>query len=163
FFATLSGFALGQPQYVENRASPDSFLIADGSGVATLFVDTNDFPGVIRAVNDLQADIVRVTGQRPPLKQNQSFIGTNAILIGKTHTNDELIRARKMNASPNSVKWESLRIQVVPQPFPGIRNGLIIAGSDKRGTIYGVYDLCEQIGVSPWYWWADVPIMQKSS
>src|ERR1051326_4832968 len=47
-------------------------------------------------------------------------------------------------------------------PLPGIDRALVIAGSDKRGTIYGVYDLSEQIGVSPWYWWADVPVTPHS-
>ena len=42
-----------------------------------------------------------------------------------------------------------------------IDGNLVIAGSDKRGTIYGIYDLCEKMGVSPWYWWADVPVTQQ--
>ena len=53
-------------------------------------------------------------------------------------------------------QWESFIIQVVPEPLLGVASGLVIAGSDKRGTIYGIYDLSEEIGVSPWYWWADV-------
>jgi hypothetical protein len=51
-------------------------------------------------------------------------------------------------------------IQVVRNPLPGLKSALVIAGSDKRGTIFGIYDLSEQIGVSPWYWWADVPVHQ---
>ena len=35
---------------------------------------------------------------------------------------------------------------------------LTIAGSDRRGTIFGIYELSRQIGVSPWYYWADVPV-----
>ncbi len=45
----------------------------------------------------------------------------------------------------------------MPHPFPGIENALVICGSDKRGTIYGIYDLSGQIGVSPWHYWGDVP------
>lgn len=42
------------------------------------------------------------------------------------------------------------------------QNGrIIIAGTDRRGTIYGIYDFCEWIGVSPWYFWADVPVKEK--
>ena len=48
--------------------------------------------------------------------------------------------------------------QVIEHPFPNVERALVIAGSDKRGTIYGVYDLSQEIGVSPWYWWADVPV-----
>jgi glucuronate isomerase len=47
-------------------------------------------------------------------------------------------------------------LQTVERPAPGVRSAIVIAGSDKRGTIYGIYDVSEQIGVSPWYWWADV-------
>jgi hypothetical protein len=167
FFAfAISALALGQPQYVENRASPGSFLIANDSILATLFVDTNDFPGVSRAVHDLQADIARVTGNKPSLRPDRSSIGTNAIIIGtigKSPIIDELVRSGKIEVSQISGKWESFLIQVVPKPFGDVQNALVIAGSDKRGTIYGVYDLSEQIGVSPWYWWADVPVVHKSS
>ena len=68
-----------------------------------------------------------------------------------------MIRENKLDASGVAGKWESFFIQVVPEPLPGVASALVIAGSDKRGTIYGIYDLSEQIGVSPWYWWADVP------
>jgi hypothetical protein len=166
FVCAFSCFALGQPQYIESRASPGSFLIADDATLATLFVDAEDFPGVVRAATDLQADIARVTTRRPTLEQNQSRIGTNVIIIGtigKSSIIDELIRSHKIDASQISGKWESFLIQVVPQPFEGVHNALVIAGSDKRGTIYGAYDLSEQIGVSPWYWWADVPVIHKSS
>jgi hypothetical protein len=43
----------------------------------------------------------------------------------------------------------------------GTARALVVAGSDPRGTIYGIYDISEQIGVSPWYWWADVPIRRR--
>ena len=45
----------------------------------------------------------------------------------------------------------------VPNPLPNIEMGLVIAGSDRRGTAFGVFELSQAIGVSPWYWWADVP------
>jgi len=51
---------------------------------------------------------------------------------------------------------------VVPHPLPGIDRALVICGSDKRGTIYGIYDLSEQMGVSPWHYWADVPATHHS-
>ena len=54
-------------------------------------------------------------------------------------------------------KWETSLEQVVSHPMPGVDSALVIAGSDQRGTIYGVYDVSRGIGVSPWYWWDDVP------
>jgi hypothetical protein len=87
------------------------------------------------------------------------LIGT----IGKSRIIDRLIRERKIDVSEIDGKWESTLIQVVAHPLPGVERGLVIAGSDKRGTIYGIYDLSEQIGVSPWYWWADVPVGHKDA
>ena len=54
-------------------------------------------------------------------------------------------------------QWESFISQVVTSPLPGVDKALVIAGSDLRGTVFGLYDISEQIGVSPWYWFADVP------
>ncbi|MEI9806933.1 MAG: glycosyl hydrolase 115 family protein [Bacteroidota bacterium] len=56
---------------------------------------------------------------------------------------------------------EGYLIQAVANPFKGIDNALIIAGSDRRGAAYGVAEISQQIGVSPWYWWADVPVKKK--
>jgi len=53
-------------------------------------------------------------------------------------------------------KWETFLIQVVQKPLPGVETGLVIIGSDRRGTIYGMFDVSENMGVSPWYWFADV-------
>ncbi len=65
---------------------------------------------------------------------------------------------------PNAIKdkWEACRVESITNPFPGFKNALVIAGSDRRGTAYGVFDLSKHIGVSPWYWWADVPVKKKT-
>jgi len=152
-------FALGQVRYVENAYREGCFPIIEKNAVANLSVDTNDFAGVVRAANDLQSDITRVTSLTPEMIHDPNRLGTNAILIGtigKSRLIDRLIHEGKIDASPITGKWESFFIQVVPEPLPGVANGLVIVGSDKRGTIYGIYDLSEQMGVSPWYWWADV-------
>ena len=159
-----NGFALGQMQYVETVHRPGSFTIAQGKTLATIYVDRNDHEGVLRAVNDLQADVARVTGQTPRIMNAANGLGTNVIIagtIGKSAIIDQLIRDRKIDPTQISGNWESFLIQVVPQPWPGTASALVIAGSDKRGTIYGIYDLSEQMGVSPWYWWADVPVERK--
>ena len=161
-----SVFALGEPQFVAGTPDKDGFPIYEKNSVAAICVDTNDLAGVIRAANDLQADIARVTGRTPKLfadKKNSSanviFIGT----IGKSRFIDELIREKKIDVSEIRNQWESFFLQVVPKPFPGIENALVICGSDKRGTIYGIYDLSEQIGISPWHYWADVPAKHRDA
>ena len=153
-------FGLGQIQYVEFRSAEDSFPIVEKAAAANLFVDTNDFVGVVRAAGDLRADIARVTGFSPAIARAENGLGKNVILcgtIGKSEIIDRLIRERKIDVSEIAGQWESFLIQVVPEPLPGVDRALVIVGSDKRGTIYGIYDLSEQIGVSPWHFWADVP------
>ena len=153
-------FALGQVQYVEFNSTENSFPIAEKAAAANLYVDTNDFTGVVHAAGDLQADINRVTGFLPAIKHAKNSPGKNVIIvgtIGKSEIIDRLIREKKIDDSPIAGKWESFLIQVVPKPMRGVDRALVICGSDKRGTIYGIYDLSEQIGVSPWYYWADVP------
>ncbi len=66
--------------------------------------------------------------------------------------------AYKLDVSGIAGQWESAVTTIVDQPLPGVRRALVIAGADKRGTIYAIYDLSEQIGVSPWYWWADMRV-----
>jgi Glycosyl hydrolase family 115/Gylcosyl hydrolase family 115 C-terminal domain len=159
FIFVRDSFALGQAQYVENVSRQNSFPIVQGNAAASLYVDSNDFAGVVRAANDLQADIGRVAGLTPTIFHEETGLGKNAIIagtIGKSRLIDRLIRDKKIDASQITGKWESFLIQVVPKPLPGVASALVIAGSDKRGTIYGIYDLSEQMGVSPWYWWADV-------
>ncbi|KAF2469103.1 uncharacterized protein BDR25DRAFT_343900 [Lindgomyces ingoldianus] len=77
--------------------------------------------------------------------------------IGNSSLIDGLIKRKKIDVSKIQGKWEAFVSVVVENPMDGVDNALVIAGSDRRGTIYGLYDISEQIGVSPWYWWADVP------
>jgi hypothetical protein len=127
--------------------------------LAPLWYDAHEFPGVTRAIGDLQADIERVTGHKPvksvdrPLQKECVIIGT----VGRSAALEVLINAGKLDAGALKGKWESFVITTVAKPFPGVDQALVIAGSDRRGTIYGIYELSEQLGVSPWYWWADVP------
>ena len=80
--------------------------------------------------------------------------------IGHSKLIDELIDAGKLDVSAIDGKWESFTTQLIDEPVPGCPKAVVIAGSDPRGTIFGIYDISEQIGVSPWYWWADVPVRQ---
>ena len=77
--------------------------------------------------------------------------------IGKSPLIDNLVAAAKLDVTAIAGKWETSLQQVVQNPLPGVRRAFVIAGSDQRGTIYGAYEVSKQIGVSPWYWWDDVP------
>jgi hypothetical protein len=166
WLATRSSvLALGQPQYVAPAAGPGCFPLCTTDAVAAIAVATNDFPGVVRAAHDLQTDLARVTGKTPPLTLDEPVPGTNVVLIGTVGQSgliDRLVREHKIDVSPIAGKWESWFTEVVPHPAPGIDQALVICGSDQRGTIYGIYDLSEQMGVSPWYFFADVPPAQHA-
>jgi len=159
--------AIGRAQYIQTTAGRGSFPLVGPRGAAPIYVDAADWPGVIRAVSDLQADIQRVTTLSPQVLRNAGdrrpellvLVGT----IGKSALIDQLIRERKIDVSGIQGKWESFFLQTVENPLPGVTHALVIVGSDKRGTIYGIYDLSEQIGVSPWYWCADVTPDRKDA
>lgn len=160
FVVPQTTLALGQEQYVEYASSPGSFPIVQNHAAAMIYIETNDYVGVVRAANDLQTDIQHVTGLLSKIIHEKKNLERNAILIGtigRSQLIDRLIRDKKIDTSANTGKRESFLLQVVDYPMPGVDSALVIVGSDKRGTIYGIYDLSEQMGVSPWYYWADVP------
>lgn len=81
--------------------------------------------------------------------------------LGKSPVIDRLADKGIIDRGKLEGKWESFLIKTADSPIPGVTKALIIAGSDRRGTVYGIYELSRQIGVSPWYWWLDVPIKQR--
>jgi len=153
--------AIGQPHYVNFAPAAGDFPLVAAGKATPILVDSRDYPGVLRAAGDLQKDIARVTKEQPLLQIDSASPVTVAIVagtIGRNRQIDELARAGKLDVGPLRNAWESFLIQTVAHPWAGVERALVIAGSDKRGSIYGIYDLSEQIGVSPWYWWADVPV-----
>jgi hypothetical protein len=161
-----SGFAIGQPQYIETTPTAGSFALARNGTVASLYVDPSDAWGVVHAAHELQADIQRVSGSRPQVPEGEKFLRGDVVLIGtigRSRLIDQLIRDQLIDAGSIRGKWEATLTQVVDHPLPGVARALVIAGSDPRGTIYGIYDLSQGIGVSPWYWWADVPVKHRSA
>jgi hypothetical protein len=146
--------------------TPGSFTIAENGRAAAIWVDANDFPGVARAAADLQKDIHRVTGLTPALSRAITGAGPNVIIagsLGQSAMLDNLIRNHKIDVRAVQGKWESYLIRVVADPVPGVGRALVIAGSDKRGAIYGIYDVSQRIGVSPWYFWSDTPVPHKDA
>jgi hypothetical protein len=129
-------------------------------------VDKEDFKVARIAAECLATDVERVTGVSPALKNELRELSGPAVLIGtigKSAAIDELIRSGKLEVKPIAGQWESFVIATVTNPAPGVSAALVIAGSDRRGTAYGVFTLSEAIGVSPWVWWADVPPQRRAS
>src|ERR1700722_2952368 len=159
-----SCLGIGQGRYVENAPGPGDFAVVQAKTPADIYVDPDDFLGVHYAVTNLRADIRRVTDCDAAIVHKASALQNPTIIIGtlgKSRIIDRLIQDGKIDPRQIAGKWESFFLQVVSDPLPGVESALVIVGSDKRGTIYGIYDLSEQIGVSPWYWWADVPIVHQ--
>jgi Glycosyl hydrolase family 115/Gylcosyl hydrolase family 115 C-terminal domain len=166
FLAPGASCGIGEDPSVESEYHAGDFALARGNTAAPIYVDATDYPGVIRAAQDLSQDIQRVTGLASRIIPNKSALASPAVLIGtigKSAVIDGLIRDHKVDATAIQGKWESYLVQTVSQPIPGVSSALVVAGSDKRGTIYGIYELSEQIGVSPWYWWADVPVAHRDA
>lgn len=150
--------------YVSAKSSAGSFALATGGRPAPIYVSGKDFPGVVRAANDLRADLERVTGTASRVVVDSAPAGQVVIVgtVGKSPIIDRLVREKKIDGAAIIGKWEAFVVQPVEKPLPGVDRALVIAGADKRGTIYGIYDVSAEIGVSPWYWWADVPTAHQS-
>jgi hypothetical protein len=152
-------------RFITEKYRAGDFKLVFAGKAAPLFVAPADYPGVKRAAGDLQEDIQRVTGQTPEILETLEGCGEEYVVIigtlGKNGVIEDLIAQGKIDAGSIHGKWEAHLIQVVAEPVPGVGCALVIAGSDQRGTIYGIYNVSEQIGVSPWYWWGDVTPEQK--
>ena len=141
-------------------AQTDKFCIAKDGKAATIVVDENDWKGVLRAANNLSDDVRKVTGTAAAVMVNgqRSMVnGQWSIIvgtIGKSKLIDRLIKQKKIDVKKIKGHWEGYCIDVVD-------GNLVIAGNDKRGTIYGIYEISKRIGVSPWYWMADAPVVHQ--
>ncbi|KAH8723864.1 hypothetical protein GQ44DRAFT_656039 [Phaeosphaeriaceae sp. PMI808] len=168
-------------------------LLASRSAPVKILADAADWPGVLRAAHDLAIDFGRVTGVNGTLTasgksmKNSSVIfnvtgiksdwtvgtsgyttnaGPGTIIVGTIGNSsliDGLIASGQLDVSGIKGQWESYVSTFVEKAGNGTGPALVIAGSDRRGAIYGIYDVSEQIGVSPWYWFADVPVKTRES
>ena len=156
--ADPSEAAATQP-FVSEQAVDGYFPLASPTAVTAVVVAIDDWKVARIAAADLAADVGRVTGRKPEVKQTTNGLTENAVLVGtlgKSPVIDGLVKDGRLDVMDVQGQWESFVIATVADPLPGVRRALVIAGSDRRGTAYGVYELSKRIGVSPWYWWADV-------
>ena len=111
---------------------------------------------ILIAVQNLQEDLLRVSGTKAETASTPT--ASQYILVGSVESPyiKRLFKDGKLNKKELQGKNEKYVIQTVDQPMKGVDRALVIAGSDRRGTVYGIYELSKQMGVSPWYWWMDV-------
>ena len=172
-FVLVFGYCSAQTEWQKEDESFVSFiqdkndfeLVKEGN-VSPIVLSHDEFPGVIQVVDYFKNDLKMVTDadveELNEIPSGTSFpviIGT----LGRSKLIDELVSKKKLNVDEIVGKWESSLIQVVKNPFPNVDKALVIAGSDKRGTIYGLFELSKQMGISPWYWWADVPVKKHEN
>ena len=139
-------------------------LLINRDNKVEIYMDANDCKGVSYAANALTKDIIKVSGSKAVLTSDAGLKDKNAAgkptilvgTIGHSAAIDQLIRQKRINGNLLKGKREKFIITVVD-------GQLVIAGSDRRGTIYGIYELSQQMGVSPWYDWADVPVVHHDS
>ena len=158
--------ALGEPEHIVHSPVAGCFPLVTPQGHATpIYVDPADWPGVTRAVDSFAGDVESVTSERPVILRSVGHAPQMIIAgtIGHSPLIDRLIASGKLDVSAIRGHWEMSVTEIVHNPLPGVLDALVLAGADKRGTIYALYDLSEQMGVSPWSWWADVPLPHASA
>lgn len=170
--------ALGWGQLVF-EAGNGVHKLADSASAPSIWIAANDIVGVERTARDVAIDFGRIVGTNGTVRvvgsgssnsstTSAAFTNTTgpviiAGTIGHSTLIDSLISAGSLDVSAVQGKWESYTTRVINKPSPGVDWALVIAGSDRRGTIYGLYTLSEQMGVSPWHFWADVPYKTKKA
>jgi hypothetical protein len=167
FFITFSFNSLKAAQpFITTRKVGDVVVLKEKSLPLSFFVSNGTDAGILRAIGNLQTDFEKVTGEKPAVFSQKPNSSAPLIIIGTIGTNsiiDALIKENKIDGKLLKGKNEKFIIQNIKNPFKGVEEAIVIGGSDKRGTIYGIYELSKQIGVSPWYYWADVPVEKKET
>ena len=156
-----SPVAWTQVSLTKSNNKSNEFGLVNRKGNASLYVDGRDFEVVKKAAKLFSDDVQLVTGQGIQVGTTESKLVRNSIIVGTLGHNeliDKLVAKKKLNVSLLKERWESYLVEIVHNPFPGVNKALIVVGSDRRGTAYGLLSISELIGVSPWYWWADAPV-----
>lgn len=141
------------------------FSIISNADNATILYDNSDKELVKKSAVFLAGDIEKVTGIKLEVLSTLNSKANSLIVVGSIGNSqfiDQLITSKKINVEAIRNQWERYIIETVKNPFPGIKEALVIVGSDKRGTAYGVFSISKEIGVSPWYWWSDVPVKKSN-
>ncbi len=148
-------------RFVTFSQEESCFPIVSASETSEIYLDDAEPQGVKRAVEDLCTDIYKVTGKSPRVCCNGEWPVRYPIIVGtygKGKVVTQLAKRGVVGEKALKGKWESYVIKTLDHPVKGVEKALVIVGSDMRGAIYGIYELSKQMGISPWYWWADVSV-----
>lgn len=164
FFLCIITSSYAQVSLSVDKKGKAEFPVVTRSQKAVVCYDKTDAEVVKKTVGLFVEDVDQVTGKQIQVSASLPSQAEAIILVGTLSKNkwiDQLISSGKVNVSAIRDGWEQYLINLVESPFPGIGKALVVVGSDRRGTAYGLLSLSEAIGVSPWYWWADVPVTPR--
>lgn len=159
-----SSVALAQVSLSQNSSGPNVFSLVGKKDKACVYYDAQDFEVVKTTAGLFANDVKEVSGQILGVATTKEAPQKNCIIIGTLGHNewiDQMIAKKKLDVETLKNRWESYLVQLVRNPLPGVDKALVIVGSDRRGAAYGLLSVSRTIGVSPWYWWADAPIVKK--
>jgi hypothetical protein len=155
------------PVMFDRAAAPGSFPLVSDGRAADLYLAPQDEAHLGLVADAFASDVERVTGIRPRILHSAEHLSaTNLVIIGIAGESPELrelAAAKKLDTSPIDGKWESAVNTVIEDPFAGVHRALVITGSDRRGAAFALFTLSRRMGVSPWNWWADVPVAHHAS
>ena len=159
-----SSVALAQVSLSQNSSGSNVFSLVGKKDKACVYYDAQDFEVVKTTAGLFANDVKEVSGQILGVATTKEAPQKNCIIVGTLGHNewiDQMIAKKKLDVEPLKDRWESYLVQLVRNPLPGVDKALVIVGSDRRGAAYGLLSVSRTIGVSPWYWWADAPIVKK--
>lgn len=159
-----SSAALAQVSLSQNSSGFNVFSLVGKKDKACVYYDTQDFEVVKTTAGLFANDVKEVSGQILSVATTKETPQKNCIIVGTLGHNewiDQMVAKKKLDVEPLKNRWESYLVQLVRNPLPGVEKALVIVGSDRRGAAYGLLSVSRTIGVSPWYWWADAPIVKK--
>ena len=165
-YASGAAMACSAPVSVCEQAAPGDFPVISPEQVSAVWVEPDADTAVRHAADGFAADLQQVSGRVPARPRSlRQLRGPTVIVgvLGQSATLDRLVRERKLDVGGLAGTWEGFRQAVVERPFPGVPRALVIVGADRRGAVFGVYDLSAKIGVSPWHWFADVPVVHRDT
>ena len=145
---------------IRDKYDSGYFAVVSTLQTASIYVDPKDHWLMHKAAELLQQDVYLITGKMPEIISRLSPSPNRIIIIGSLDSSEiikRLAAEKKIYIEGIRNKWENFQLQTISNPVNGIKEALVITGSDKRGTAFGVFELSRHMGVSPWYWWADVP------
>lgn len=159
-----SSAVLAQVSLSQNSSGSNVFSLVGKKDKACVYYDTKDFEVVKTTAGLFANDVKEVSGQILGVATTKEVPQKNCIIVGTLGHNewiDQMVAKKKLDVEPLKNRWESYLVQLVRNPLPGVEKALVIVGSDRRGAAYGLLSVSRTIGVSPWYWWADAPIVKK--